>query len=174
MGMNLTGDKLEIRLATYDDLPALLSLEWSAGLPSKFADRLALQDAGHMEYPIALIDGAIVGYLLLKWNGPEDPLLKAKLPRCAEIEDFAVTGPLQGHGIGTRLLTFADERARLQGEARIGLAVDEENTGARALYERRGYREMELSHHDVTWLVPQDDDEAIVAGATCIYMMKDL
>jgi ribosomal protein S18 acetylase RimI-like enzyme len=174
MGMNFTGGNLEIRLATYDDLPALLSLEWSTGLPSKFADRLALQDAGHMEYPIALLDGTIVGYLLLKWNCPEDPLLKEKLPPCAEIEDLAVIGEWQRHGIGSRLLAFADDRARLHGEGRIGLAVDEANTGARSLYERRGYREMELSQHDVTWLVPQEDGDSVIAGASCIYMMKDL
>ena len=166
--------EVEIRLATHDDLPAFLSLEWSAGLPSKFADRLMMQDAGQVEYPIALIDGTIVGYLLLKWNGPEEPLLKAKLPQCAEIEDFAVAGELQGQGIGTELLAFADERARLYGEERIGLGVGILNDGARALYERSGFREMPLSEHKVTWLAPRGDGQPAVESETCVYMMKDL
>lgn len=165
---------VEIRLATHNDLPALLSLDWSAGLPSKFADRLLMQDAGQMEYPIALIEGTIVGYLLLKWNCPEDPVLKAKLPRCAEIEDFAVAGEMQGQGIGSKLLAFADERARLHGEERIGLGVGNSNERARGLYERRDYHEMPLSEHEVTWLVPLGDGQSAVEGETCVYMMKDL
>ena len=127
-----------------------------------------------MEYPIALIDGRIVGYLLLKWNCPEDPFLKRRLPPCAEIEDFVVDRNHQRRGIGSALLDYAAEQSRVHGETRLGLAVGIENENAAGLYERRGFVTMPNSDHRVSWFTPNDDGTTRIVSEGCIYLQKDL
>lgn len=46
----------------------------------------------------------------------------------------------RGRGVGTRLLDAIAEEARLRGYREVRLDVVEDNTRARALYERKGYR----------------------------------
>jgi GNAT superfamily N-acetyltransferase len=164
----------QIRLATWDDLPALLSLEWSVHVTGTFADRLMYQDTGHMEFLLAVLPVGIVGQMLLKWDGPEDPVLRLHLPLCAEIEDFVVAPDVRGTGIGGAMLDVAARHAGAHGSSRLGLAVVVENTGARALYERHGFHAMPRSAHDVTWLMLNDDGSSHLERATCIYMMKDV
>lgn len=47
----------------------------------------------------------------------------------------------RGQGLGSRLLDLADEIARHEGLPRTSVIVASNNTGARRLYERKGYRE---------------------------------
>lgn len=51
-----------------------------------------------------------------------------------------VMEPLQGTGIGTRLIASAEALARGHSYRQIQLAVEKTNTRARRLYERLGYR----------------------------------
>jgi len=46
----------------------------------------------------------------------------------------------RGLGIGTKLMTLAEEQARDKGFAKLSLIVFEKNEGAKRLYERLGYR----------------------------------
>ena len=46
----------------------------------------------------------------------------------------------RGRGIGTRLLSLAEEYARNQGFRKISLIVFEQNVGAKQLYDRTGYK----------------------------------
>jgi ribosomal protein S18 acetylase RimI-like enzyme len=165
---------LLIRLATMLDRNALASVPFSAGLPDKVDRRLALQAQGYMEYPIALIGERIVGYLLLKWNCPEDPFLKRKLSRCAEIEDFVVDRDLRGRGIGSALLAYTADEAKAHGETRLGLAVGLENEQAANLYRKHGFVEMPDSRHRVSWFAPNADGTSRIESEECVYMMKDL
>ena len=48
----------------------------------------------------------------------------------------------RGRGIGTRLLQLAENQARQQGYRTLSLIVFEQNSGAKRLYERSGYREL--------------------------------
>lgn len=52
---------------------------------------------------------------------------------------LAVHPALQSRGIGTFLVEAAELRIRSRGLRQAGLAVEESNTRARALYERLGY-----------------------------------
>jgi ribosomal protein S18 acetylase RimI-like enzyme len=174
MEMPVQRENPQIRLATWDDLPALLSLDWSVHPSGTFADRLMYQDAGHMEFLLAVLSGGIVGQLLLKWDGPEDPVLRLHLPACAEIEDFVVAPDVRGMGIGGAMLDTAARHAAEHGSSRLGLAVVVDNGGARALYERHGFREMPRSAHEVTWLMLDDDGSSHLERATCVYMMKEV
>jgi ribosomal protein S18 acetylase RimI-like enzyme len=80
------------------------------------------------------VDGAHAGFLHLQ--ATIDFFTGA--PNC-HISDIAVTPELDGHGIGSRLLAFAESWARRRGCRFITLAVFPGNTRARALYERHGY-----------------------------------
>ena len=53
----------------------------------------------------------------------------------------AVRRNLQGHGIGTALMAFAEEQVCGRGLNAIVLGVEDFNPGARRLYERLGYEE---------------------------------
>jgi ribosomal protein S18 acetylase RimI-like enzyme len=59
-------------------------------------------------------------------------------PNC-HISDIAVSPELDGRGIGSRLLAFAENWAKGRGCRFVTLAVFPGNTRARALYERHGY-----------------------------------
>lgn len=58
----------------------------------------------------------------------------------AYVTQLAVAFPERGGGIGGMLLDCACERAERLGMGRIGLEVREDNSAARRLYERRGFR----------------------------------
>ena len=47
----------------------------------------------------------------------------------------------RGRGLGSRLMGVAEDIARAGGHPRLSLVVADENTGARRLYHRLGYRE---------------------------------
>jgi ribosomal protein S18 acetylase RimI-like enzyme len=56
------------------------------------------------------------------------------------VSNLAVFPALQGRGIGSSLLTHAEEKAHKAGLKKCSLIVDTENPGARRLYERCGYQ----------------------------------
>lgn len=62
----------------------------------------------------------------------------AGAPNC-HISDIAVTPGLDGRGIGSRLLAFAESWANGRGCRFVTLSVFPANARARALYERHGY-----------------------------------
>lgn len=76
-------------------------------------------------------DGAFRGFLLMN----------ERTPIGGYIAIVAVTAEARGTGVGSRLLDFAEERI-FAGAANAFLCVSGFNTGARALYERRGYVEV--------------------------------
>ena len=75
-----------------------------------------------------------------------DPVL-APYSKLEEDNSYYICGmalfpEYRGRGIGTRLLTLAEKFARDQGFKKLSLIVIEQNTGAKQLYERTGYREV--------------------------------
>jgi len=63
---------------------------------------------------------------------------------------------LQGCGIGGRLLGAAEEVLRERGCAWAEVTVDKEDDGSRRLYERRGYRRVDLPPAAMASLAPPD------------------
>lgn len=70
------------------------------------------------------------------------PLVELDVPGSYYVAALAVFPEQRARGIGTRLLVFADERARQLGHDRMSVAVYERNAGALRLYRRFGYREV--------------------------------
>ncbi|NIA13591.1 MAG: GNAT family N-acetyltransferase [Nitrospiraceae bacterium] len=56
------------------------------------------------------------------------------------VKTLSVDPAWRGHGIGARLLDYADAEARARGLSVVGLHVITENEGAIRFYERHGYR----------------------------------
>jgi ribosomal-protein-alanine N-acetyltransferase len=96
-----------------------------------FDESLAIVNDTSRERFVAHDDGAFRGFLLVT---PRSPL-------GGYISIVAVTAAARGTGVGSRLLDFAEERI-FRESANAFLCVSGFNTGARALYERRGYVEV--------------------------------
>lgn len=59
---------------------------------------------------------------------------------CGYLHSLAVERHAQGRGVGTRLVAWAEQVLAAEGCTEVVLGVEEANSGARALYERLGYR----------------------------------
>jgi|KBSSwiStaDraftv2_1062776.scaffolds.fasta_scaffold21775_6 GNAT superfamily N-acetyltransferase len=69
-------------------------------------------------------------------------------PNHALLDVVAVRPDLQGTGLGTRLLEFAEDRARAQGHGAIELFSNEVMTESFAYYRRHGYVETDRRVED--------------------------
>ena len=101
----------------------------TAGTPTWAAAVPAWQESmrsGRSTLLVALRDGEAVGVA---------QLVHHKIP---EICNVGVPEAHRGQGIGTALMSEAEDRARPAGRLRLSVGID--NPAARRLYERLGYR----------------------------------
>ncbi|WP_341501487.1 GNAT family N-acetyltransferase [Gallaecimonas sp. GXIMD4217] len=75
-----------------------------------------------------------------------DPVL-APYSKLEEDNSYYICGmalfpAFRGRGVGKQLLALAEQHAREKGFSKLSLIVFEQNTGAKRLYERSGYREV--------------------------------
>jgi GNAT superfamily N-acetyltransferase len=104
---------------------------------------------------IVLDDGGVVVAGLLavppasEPPGPDLPALfrplaelEALAPDALYINAVAVLPEARGRGLGTRLMRHAEVLAREAGRPRTSLIVNDDNAGARQLYQRLGYRDI--------------------------------
>ncbi|HMM45295.1 MAG TPA: GNAT family N-acetyltransferase/peptidase C39 family protein [Candidatus Macondimonas sp.] len=125
-----------IRPATLDDLETLVAIEQRCFE----TDRLSRRSFRHFltrAKAVTLlheIDGAVTGYALVLFHAGT---------ALARLYSFAVLPERQGLGIGARLLAAAEAITLEHGYATLRLEVRADNTAARALYQRAGYREMQ-------------------------------
>lgn len=81
--------------------------------------------------------------LVAEANGEASGQLWVELARtdgCAVLWALRVLPCLQRRGIGARLIAAAESQLRQRGFTRAEIAVETDNPGARALYERLGYK----------------------------------
>lgn len=81
--------------------------------------------------------------LLEKFDIPKDTRLFTD-PETIEpewyLDSISVSKEFRGQGIGGELLAALPQIAKRDGESVIGLSVDEQNPGAKRLYERNGFK----------------------------------
>jgi ribosomal protein S18 acetylase RimI-like enzyme len=121
------------RPAGLNDLEALAALEQRAFTTDRLSRRsfrrfLAARTAALI---VAELDGRFAGYALV---------LLRKRATVARLYSIAIAADLAGHGIGTALLTAAEDAARRRRMAAMRLEVQEGNTAAIRMYERARYR----------------------------------
>lgn len=92
------------------------------------------------EILVAEEDGVVIGYaaLFVKVPSEDDDEIAYDY---ALIRDVSVSANHRGRGLGKRLLTECEERARKAGAARLRIFVLSQNTGARRLYKNTGFAE---------------------------------
>jgi GNAT superfamily N-acetyltransferase len=86
---------------------------------------------------VAVEDGQPVGFVVL-----------VDEPGYLLLENVAVLPAAQGHGIGGRLLSLAEQHARSLGRSEIRLYTNEAMTENLAYYPRRGYTETHRAEQD--------------------------
>ncbi|MEU9731429.1 GNAT family N-acetyltransferase [Streptomyces sp. NPDC048002] len=85
---------------------------------------------------------------------------------------LAVHPALQSCGIGTFLVESAEQRIRNRGLRQAGLAVEDDNPRARALYERLGY--VSYDRRPDSWDVQAPDGSLRRYETVCTLMRKEL
>jgi len=129
---------VSIRPAGPADVPALESIARAAYLP--YVPRI-----GHQPEPVGADYGAAVsrGEAWLACDDSEPLGLIVLIPKPGHLllENVAVIPSAQGRGIGTRLVDFAEYRARELGMPEIRLYTNVAMTENLAYYARRGYSE---------------------------------
>jgi ribosomal protein S18 acetylase RimI-like enzyme len=91
------------------------------------------EDESRLDDTMQLILAREYGYYDLVFPDPE------AYPNEWYLETLAVSASARGRGVGTKLLTIADEVARQNNQGLVGLNVDLGNPKAKALYEREGF-----------------------------------
>lgn len=127
-----------IRDCGADDLE-LLERCMPTGGTAAHAAFLARQQEGQATYLIAWLDDEPVGSAVIRWSGDRDPDIRAALPASPSISNLTDAPPRQGRGVGTALVSVAEDRIRQNGYNRAGIGVAEDNPGAARLYRRMGY-----------------------------------
>jgi GNAT superfamily N-acetyltransferase len=155
-------------------VPGLETLPFSAGLISKHRDRFERQQRDEVLYILATQGPDIIGHLLLKWDGPSHPHVRALISACSEVEDFVVAPDMRGRGVGSEMLAYAGSQCLKRGVTRLGIAVGNENPSARRLYERRGFVPVPGSEHRVSWLAQGESGREVREYEDCVYLVKNL
>jgi ribosomal protein S18 acetylase RimI-like enzyme len=125
---------------------------------------------------LARVAEGALEYLALRLpNGR--PVAKACLdftryPDAGYLSQLAAHPQLQGLGLGTRLMAGAEGRIVARGRAAARIGVEHDNTGARALYERLGYRAVgeDVEH----WGRTGSDGTVVMHRAEVTLMRKPL
>lgn len=87
---------------------------------------------------IARLDGIFCAYVTIKWQSNYLFFIKNNIP---EISDLNVIPTFRHHGIGTKLISICEERAKTKGFTQIGLGVGMtvDYGSAQRLYVQLGY-----------------------------------
>jgi ribosomal protein S18 acetylase RimI-like enzyme len=149
---------------------------------------LTVDDLGHIAWSgdphhltvvrqaLARVADGELEYLALRLPSGR-PVAKACLdftryPDAGYLSQLAAHPQLQGLGLGTRLMAGAEERIVARGWAAARVGVEHDNTGARALYERLGYRAVgeDIEH----WGRTGPDGTVVLHRAEVTLMRKPL
>lgn len=149
-------DDVSFRLATAEDLPAVLDLLVAAGIDER--EDLELEGALAV-WPLMQARGA---ELLLMEQGSGAgrqllgtltlyilPLLAHRQASEALVEDVAIAPQAQGQGLGRRLIHEAMRRASAAGCYKLALSSNQRRVQAHAFYERLGFE-----RHGFSFVVP--------------------
>ncbi|MBZ5646476.1 MAG: ribosomal protein S18-alanine N-acetyltransferase [Acidobacteriia bacterium] len=119
---------IRVRVATPDDVPAMLAVEHHAATAAHWNEReyrKALEPGTPEREVLVIEEGALLGFIVARVLGDE-----------WEIENVAVSGPARRRGLGSRLVGELLDRARARRARSVFLEVRESNQAARLLYEK--------------------------------------
>lgn len=114
---------------------------------------------------IAWLGEAPAGIGMIRWAGPRDPGAAAAFPHVPELLRLFVHKTFRRKGVGSLLVKFLEDIARIRGAEQIGLGVGVDNKAARRLYERLGYNDAGLSEYT---------DGGTPDGDRCVFLIRKL
>ncbi|RED44170.1 GNAT family N-acetyltransferase/peptidase C39 family protein [Aestuariispira insulae] len=125
--------KKMIRIATREDIPALLDLENSSFRTDRLSPRRFryFLTKAHACLFVFEEDSRLLGYSLVLFH---------KNTSLARLYSIAVSQSARGRGIGRALINAAEESALDHKATRIRLEVHQNNQAAQDLYRREGYK----------------------------------
>ncbi|SFJ33666.1 Acetyltransferase (GNAT) family protein [Paenibacillus sp. UNC496MF] len=113
--------------------------------------RYEVQSNGEGVYLIAWHLEAPVGGFLVRWSGPQDEAVSARIDvtNSAFLEGGLTIDEYRRKGVATAIIGEAERLAKEHGCTRIGLEVgSSDNPDAKRLYEKLGY--VDWGHGDLT------------------------
>lgn len=133
--------KLEIRPASFEDIPALKRAAEKQGAlndDNYFEDCFKLVSKGDRDIFVALHNDIIAGYVSLVWQPRYQPFRTMKIP---EVQDLNVIPSMRRQGIASKLMDYCENTARKAGHAMIGIGVGIHSSygPAQCMYIKRGY-----------------------------------
>lgn len=128
---------LSFRVATPDDVPALVALEQHCFTTDRLSTRSFqwMVSRAHGQLLVAEKDDDLLGYALVLFH---------RGTSLARLYSIAIAESSRGLGLGKQLLTRIEACAVEHDCAYLRLEVRTDNPGAIALYERNGYRRFAL------------------------------
>jgi ribosomal protein S18 acetylase RimI-like enzyme len=126
---------VRLRTATAEDLP---KLEWYGQyrhFRNIFRRAFEEQQAGRRDMLLADVQNFPIGQIFIQYRSEQ-----ADFRGHAYFYSFRVMEMFRGQGIGTLLIREAENRVQRRGLNWVTIAAAKQNTGARRLYERLGYR----------------------------------
>ncbi len=124
---------LDIRQARPADIDALVRIEADSFTTDKLSRRSfsALSRSRSATVLVACGEGRVLGYAVVLFR---------RGSRSARLYSIAVAAAEAGRGVGSRLLSAAENAARDRRVARVHLEVRADSPAAIRFYEERGYR----------------------------------
>jgi ribosomal protein S18 acetylase RimI-like enzyme len=155
---------IHVRDLTYDDLP---HCAWS-GSPLHLLS---------VEAELDRVAAGAADYLAVCAARSDRPLAIGgvdyeQTPAAGTIHQLATMEALRSCGLGTALITAAENRIRRRGVPRAELGVELDNPRARALYERLGY--VAFEERPDAWDEQAPDGTIRRYETVCTIMAKDL
>jgi GNAT superfamily N-acetyltransferase len=155
-------DQLQIRLLkeedSFEELTELLHRAYARLANMGFRYLATHQDvattkrrAAKGECYVGIIDDRVIATVLLVALRPGKAHCEwYARPGVATLSQFAVCPELQGQGIGSRIVSFVEERAAALGASELALDTAEGATHLLAFYSKRGYRQVAYEQWDHT------------------------
>lgn len=144
-----------IRNASREDLPAL---EWEGEYRIfRRLYRRAMNEAkeGHRILLVADLEGRLIGQIFIQLHSiPADP---KKMPKTGYLYSFRVRLEYRNLGVGTSLVSSAEDALRRGNFQRALIGVAKDNSDALRLYQRLGYRK--ISEDPGEWSFIDDENE---------------
>jgi GNAT superfamily N-acetyltransferase len=161
----------QVRPADEAELPLLIR---RLGQAQFFADRFRRQREGRGVLLIAWLGPEPVGDIYLWLEPAEEPEIREQLPGVPLLNHLEVAPQHWNQGIGTAILTTAEQILRERGHRRVILGVRIENLDAQRLYGRLQYKEWEHSPISTMSLSYLETGEAVREPEDCAIYIKEL
>lgn len=160
----------QIRVIEESDLNRLLLVKRDI---SVHRDRFRQQKNGEAVYLAAFINNCAIGYVLLSLKNKEDVMAYTNHEKCADMIDLLVMEPLRNCGIGSRLVLACEKCCEENAIPYLGLDVNPaDNSAAKRLYERMGYRAVGEIHLDGVYEYTDETGNKGQYEDWCIDMIK--